>query len=69
MLIKVDYRDADLYAKCADLLATNVEKYASCIQLIKENIPLGDVILYDGNGKEKIIIEKRKDQRDNEREI
>lgn len=59
MLIKVDYRDADLYAKCADLLATNVEKYASCIQLIKENIPLGDVILYDGNGKEKIIIERK----------
>jgi ERCC4-type nuclease len=63
MLIKVDYRDADLYAKCADLLATNVEKYASCIQLIKENIPLGDVIIYDGTGnctgKEKIIIERK----------
>jgi len=65
MLIKVDYRDADLYAKCADLLATNVEKYASCIEIIKENIPLGDVIIYDGTGtgnctgKEKIIIERK----------
>ena len=57
MLIKVDYRDADLHSKCAELLSANVEKYASCIQLIKENIPLGDVILYDGTGKEKIIIE------------
>jgi len=59
MLIKVDYRDADLYAKCAELLAVNVEKYASCIELIKENIPLGDVIIYDGTGKEKIIIERK----------
>jgi ERCC4-type nuclease len=59
MLIKVDYRDADLHSKCAEILATNVEKYASCIELIKETIPLGDVILYDGNGKEKIIIERK----------
>ena len=59
MLIKVDYRDADLHSKCAELLSANVEKYASCIQLIKENIPLGDVILYDGTGKEKIIIERK----------
>jgi len=59
MLIKVDYRDADLHSKCAELLAANVEKYANCIELIKENIPLGDVILYDGTGKEKIIIERK----------
>jgi ERCC4-type nuclease len=65
MLIKVDYRDADLYSKCADFIAANVEKYANCIELVKENIPLGDVIIYDGNGngtstgKEKIIIERK----------
>ena len=61
MLIKVDYRDADLYAKCADLLATNVEKYASCIQLIKENIPLGDVIILDDLNCtiERVIIERK----------
>ena len=59
MLIKVDYRDADLHSKCAELLAVNVEKYANCIELIKENIPLGDVILYDATSKEKIIIERK----------
>ena len=36
MLIKVDYRDADLYSKCADLIAANVEKYDNCIELVKD---------------------------------
>ena len=36
MLIKVDYRDADLHSKCAELLSANVEKYANCIELIKK---------------------------------
>ena len=59
MLIKVDYRDAELHSKCAAILASDVEKY-SCIQLVKENIPLGDVIIIDEKtGKEKIIVERK----------
>jgi len=58
MLIKVDYRDAELYSKCNALLSSDLEKYAS-IKIEKLNIPLGDVIVMDDNGKEKIIIERK----------
>jgi ERCC4-type nuclease len=58
MLIKVDYRDAELHSKCCAILSSDTNKY-NCIQIEKENIPLGDVIINDGNGKEKIIIERK----------
>jgi len=37
MLIKVDYRDAELYSKCNALLSSDLEKYAS-IKIEKLNI-------------------------------
>jgi ERCC4-type nuclease len=58
MLIKVDYRDAELYNRCNTIILSNVEKY-SCIKIEKENLPLGDIIIYDDNGKEKTIIERK----------
>jgi len=62
MLIKVDYRDAELHSKCCLLLESNVEKY-SCIKILKENIPLGDVIILDdlnlNDNIEKVIIERK----------
>lgn len=48
MLIKVDSRDAQLYLKCCELIASDVEKYSS-IKIVKELIPLGDVILVDNS--------------------
>ena len=60
MLIKVDYRDSELHAKCCLLLESDVEKYSS-IKIVKENIPLGDVIILDdlNSNIEKVIIERK----------
>lgn len=58
MLIKVDYRDAELYNRCCTIVSNNVDKYNN-IKIEKETIPLGDIIIYDDNGREKTIIERK----------
>ena len=49
MLIKIDTREKDLYNICK-LESDNI---------IFETLPLGDIIIYDDNGSERVIIERK----------
>ena len=54
MLIKIDYRESKLLLLCNAYIQDN-----SDIQIVSENLPLGDIIICDNNGNEKIIIERK----------
>ena len=54
MLIKLDCRETKLFQLCT-ALNDEVKPHT----LISENLPLGDAIIYDAAGKEKIIIERK----------
>ena len=65
MLIKIDFRETDLYTACTQFLAIpeNV-KYISTVKLQNCSIPLGDIILCEEelestNNSDKIIIERK----------
>ena len=57
MLIKIDYRESDLHMLCVNLVTMN--KYTTPIKIVSENIPLGDIIICDDNGTERIMIERK----------
>ena len=52
--IKVDYREKQLLQFIHEKVKDNED-----IHVVSENIPLGDVILCDSKGKEKVIIERK----------
>jgi ERCC4-type nuclease len=54
MLIKLDCRETKLFQLCT-ALNDEVKPHT----LISESLPLGDAIIYDAAGKEKIIIERK----------
>lgn len=54
MIIKIDYREKELYIQCIQL-SVNLED----IKIETENLPIGDVIICDNNNNEKIIIERK----------
>ena len=56
MIIKIDYREKDLFNKITTFLSINTKKN---ILVVSENLPLGDIIIYDDNEHEKIIIERK----------
>jgi ERCC4-type nuclease len=56
MIIKIDIRESELRAKCASLI--EIEPKYKGIQLISENLPLGDIIINDGT-KDCLIIERK----------
>jgi ERCC4-type nuclease len=56
MLIKIDTREQELYAKCQNIIAT-VVKFNN-IKLILETLPLGDIIINDGLN-DCVIIERK----------
>ena len=56
MIIKVDYREAVLLDKINAFLSINKKQN---IAVTSENLPLGDIIICDDQGKEKIIIERK----------
>ena len=57
MLIKLDYRESDLKIACVQALIQG--NYGDTITLKDENLPVGDAIIYDDEGSEKIIIERK----------
>jgi len=57
MLIKIDYRESDLHMLCVNLVTIN--KYTTPIKIVSENIPLGDIIICNDDGTEKIMIERK----------
>jgi ERCC4-type nuclease len=56
MIIKIDTREQELFAKCTSAIQTNT-KFKD-IQLISETLPLGDIIINDGTN-DHIIIERK----------
>jgi crossover junction endonuclease MUS81 len=56
MLIKIDYREIKLIQHLSGLIK---EDDKDKIQMVSENLPLGDIILCDGLGQEKAIIERK----------
>ena len=52
--IKVDYREKQLYQYVEEKIKPHTH-----LRLVSENLPLGDVILYDTKGNEKVIIERK----------
>jgi len=57
MIIKIDYRESDLHMLCVNLVTMN--KYNTPIKIVSENIPIGDIIICEDNGKERIMIERK----------
>ena len=56
MLIKIDTREQELYKKC-ELCIETVIKFKD-IKLVYDTLPLGDIIINDGNN-DKLIIERK----------
>lgn len=56
MIIKIDTREQELFAKCTSMIESNT-KFKS-IQLISETLPLGDIIINDGT-TDHVIIERK----------
>jgi ERCC4-type nuclease len=54
MLIKIDFRENKLIPLCEALNATN-----ETIKIISENLPLGDIIICNDAGEEKVMIERK----------
>ena len=52
--IKVDYREKQLYQYLEEKIKAHKD-----VTLVSENLPLGDVILCDTKGNEKVIIERK----------
>ena len=57
MLIKLDYRETDLKIACIQALLQG--NYGDTITLKDENLPIGDIIIYDDDGTERTIIERK----------
>ena len=56
MIIKLDYREKKLNGQLLKL--KDINKFDK-ISIVIENLPIGDVIICDDNGKEKMIIERK----------
>jgi ERCC4-type nuclease len=56
MIIKIDTRETELFKKCQDLVLNN-QKFKN-IKLISETLPLGDIIVNDGEN-DCIIVERK----------
>ena len=54
MIIKIDYRESDLHMLCVTM-----NKYTTPIKIVSENIPLGDIIICNDDGTERIMIERK----------
>ena len=57
MIIKIDCREKALLEECNKQQLINDS--TQFIKIISENIPLGDIIIYDDNNNEKLIIERK----------
>ena len=59
MLIKIDYRETDLFTECEKILVSTLSEYKN-IKILSCSIPLGDIIICnDDETEEKVIIERK----------
>lgn len=61
MLIKIDYRETELQSKLCLILAKTSK---TNINIKSENLPIGDIIIYDENTEKELIIIERKTLKD-----
>jgi ERCC4-type nuclease len=54
MLIKIDFREIKLIQFLSGLITDDLK-----IKMVSENLPLGDIIICDDAGEEKVIIERK----------
>jgi ERCC4-type nuclease len=61
MLIKIDYREIKLIQLLSALHEDGSATHGSAdkIKIVSENLPLGDIIICDDAGQEKVIIERK----------
>jgi ERCC4-type nuclease len=61
MLIKIDCREKELFEECLkqQINVISIGTNKSEDKIINENLPLGDIIICDDNGIEKVIIERK----------
>lgn len=60
MLIKLDFRENKLISLCNALLPDDDNNNDNNkIKIVSENLPLGDIIICDNEGNEKIIVERK----------
>ena len=59
MLIKLDCREIKLLALCNELLPVSLPVSLPNIKIVSESLPLGDVIICNDAGVEKVIIERK----------
>ena len=60
MLIKIDYREIKLIQLLSALHEGGSATHGSAtIKIVSENLPLGDIIICDDAGQEKVIIERK----------
>jgi ERCC4-type nuclease len=57
MKLKIDHREQDLIACCKNFLLGRESYQGIDVEIV--NLPIGDVILCDDNGSEKVIIERK----------
>ena len=57
MIIKIDSRERDLINLCKYYL--EISPLYKNIQIVTENLPIGDIIIYDDKQEERIVIERK----------
>lgn len=57
MKICIDFRETQLYTSCIQSQLNNT--IYKNIDITSENLPLGDIIIYDNDGKEILLIERK----------
>jgi ERCC4-type nuclease len=57
MIIKIDYRERDLINVCKYYL--EISPLYKNIQIVTENLPIGDIVIYDDKLQERIVIERK----------
>ena len=57
MIVVIDYREKELHEKCLALIEKT--NHGKEINLLTENLSIGDIIIKDDSGNEKVIIERK----------
>ena len=57
MIVVIDYREKDLYKECLEVIKR--QELSEKIIISNENLAIGDIIIRDGDGNEKLIIERK----------
>lgn len=57
IIVKIDMRETGLFQLCKNIFSKH--PHSNEINVVSENLPIGDIIIADNNTEEKIIIERK----------